>query len=125
VRSYSGFEAKIKERFPEVELLIENRCGSVYHGGKFVLSKVKDIVALCDEIANAGLTLKIAYDVPQIYAAYNAKTEEKYSSLLEETKLLREFIGGVHLWGKSISSTGRKVAHCGDMNSYFMRGKLI
>ena len=90
-----------------------------------MLSKVKDIVALCDEIANAGLTLKIAYDVPQIYAAYNAKTEEKYSSLLEETKLLREFIGGVHLWGKSISSTGRKVAHCGDTNSYFMRGKLI
>ena len=87
--------------------------------GKFVLSKVKDIAALCDEIAQAGLTLKIAYDVPQIYTAYNAKTEEKYISLLEETKPLREFIGGVHLWGKSISSTGRKIAHCGDLNSYF------
>ena len=119
VRSYSGFEGKIKDRFPEVELLIENRCGSVYHGGRFVFSKVKDVAALCDEIADAGLQLKIAYDVPQIYTAYNAKTEEKYISLLEETKPLREFIGGVHLWGKSIFSTGRKVAHCGDLNSYF------
>lgn len=119
VKSYAGFEVKIKERFPEVELLIENRCGSVYHGGRFVLSKVNDIAALCEEISDAGLQLKVAYDVPQIYTAYNAKTEEKYIALLEETKPLREFIGGVHLWGKSISPTGRKVAHCGDLNSYF------
>lgn len=48
VRIYSSFEGKIKDCFPEVELLIENRCGSVYHGGGFVLSKVKDIAALCD-----------------------------------------------------------------------------
>ena len=119
VRSYSEFENKIKARFPETELLVENRCGSVYHGGRFVLSKIKDIEALCEKIANAGLGLKIAYDIPQIYTAHNVKTEDKYISLLEETKPLREFIGGVHLWGKSISSTGRKVAHCGDLNSYF------
>lgn len=119
VRSYAGFEAKIKERFPEVEILIENRCGSVYHGGRFILSKIKDIAALCEVITTAGLQLKIAYDVPQIYTAHNVKTEDRYISLLEETKPYRDFIGGVHLWGKSISSTGRKVAHCGDLNSYF------
>ena len=76
-------------------------------------------MALCDAIVNAGLQLKIAYDVPQIYTAHNAKSEEKLISLLEEIKPFRGFIGGVHLWGKSISSTGRKVAHCGDLNSYF------
>ena len=119
VKNYSGFEAKIKERFPAAEILVENRCGSVYHGGRFVLSKVRDIAALCEEIEKAGLRLRIAYDVPQIYTAHNAKTEEKYISLLEDTKPLRGFIGGVHLWGKSISSSGRKVAHCGDLNSYF------
>ena len=46
VRSYSGFEGKIKDRFPEVELLIENRCGSVYHGGRFVFSKAYHNICL-------------------------------------------------------------------------------
>ncbi len=50
VRSYSGFEAKIKDRFPEVEILIENRCGSVYRGGRFVLSKVKDTLEMAQSI---------------------------------------------------------------------------
>ena len=119
VKSYAGFEDKIKNRFPGVDILIENRCGSVYHGGKFVLSKTKDLQVFCDAISEAGLQLKIAYDVPQIYTAHNAKTEKEFIGLLEETKSYRDFIGGVHLWGKSISSTGRKVSHCGDLNSYF------
>ena len=48
IKVYSNFEGKIKERFPEAEILIENRCGSVYHGGKFILSKVQDLVTLCE-----------------------------------------------------------------------------
>lgn len=124
VRSYSAFEAKIKDRFLEVDILVENRCGSVSHGGKFVVSKVRDIDALCEAIAEAGIQLKVAYDVPQIYTAHNAKTdnaktEDEYIRLLEESKRFRGTIGGVHLWGKSISLTGRKVSHCGDLNSYF------
>ena len=35
------------------------------------------------------------------------------------TEYIPKRLGGVHLWGKSISSTGRKIAHCGDLNSYF------
>ncbi len=65
------------------------------------------------------MSLKMAYDVPQIYTAHNAKTEKQFISLLEETRDVRWFIGGVHLWGKRISASGRKVAHCGDLNSYF------
>ena len=119
VKTYSSFEKKIKERFPEVEIYIENRCGSVYHGGKFVVSKIKDISALCEFIERVGLELKVAYDVPQIYSAHNANTEDIYLKLLEETKPLRNHIGGVHLWGKRLSDSGRKVSHCGDLNSYF------
>lgn len=119
VRAYSGFEAKIKERFPNVEILIENRCGSVYHGGKFILSKVQDIGTLCEAIERNSLQLKIAYDVPQIYTAHNAKTEETYLRLLDDTKPYRAHIGGVHLWGKKMSDTGRKVAHCGNLDTYF------
>ena len=119
MRSYSGFETRIKDRFPEVDIFIENLCGSVYRGGRFILSRIKEIEMFCDAIADAGLQLKIAYDVPQIYTAHNAKSEDKYITLLEATRPYRDFIGGVHLWGKSISSTGRMVAHCGDLNSYF------
>lgn len=119
VKSYTSFEAKIRDRFPEVEILIENRCGSVYHGGKFILSKVQDIRSLCEAIDRNSLRLRIAYDVPQIYTAHNAKTEEAYLRLLDDTKPYRAHIGGVHLWGKKMSDTGRKVAHCGNLDTYF------
>ena len=117
--AYSVFEDRIKERFPDTEILIENRCGSVYHGGRFIISKVQDVAALCDAIEKNGLQLKVAYDIPQIYTAHNAKTEDAYIKLLEDTRPLRRFIGGVHLWGKKLSGTGRKVSHCGDLNTYF------
>lgn len=102
-----------------MEILIENRCGSVYHGGKFALSKVKDVAELCEKIESNNLALKIAYDVPQIYTAYNALKRDALISLLEQTKPYWGSIGGVHLWGKRLSETGRKVSHCGDLNSYF------
>ena len=118
-KNYAIFEAIIKVYFPEVEILIENRCGSVYHGGTFLLSKTKDIFKLAELIQAKGLSLKMAYDVPQIFTAHNAKTEKQFIRLLEEAKNIRWFIGGVHLWGKRISESGRKVAHCGDLNTYF------
>ena len=34
--SYKAFESVILERYPDVDILIENRCGSVYKGGKFL-----------------------------------------------------------------------------------------
>lgn len=74
---------------------------------------------MCNEIEKANLSLKIAYDVPQIYTAHNAKAIKEYQNLLAETCAIRHLIGGVHLWGKRISETGRKVAHCGDLSSYF------
>lgn len=119
IEAYSCFETKIKEYFSAVEILIENRCGSVYHGGKFIVSKVQDIALLCNAIEKNKLELKIAYDVPQIYTAHNAKTESDFINLLEDTKPLCNLIGGVHLWGKKLSCTGRKVAHSGDLNTYF------
>ena len=119
IRSYSAFESLITEHFPEVDLLIENRCGSVYKGGRFLVSKTQEIETLCNLIVQHGLRLKIAYDVPQIYTAHNVKKQEQYIELLQKAEAFREQIGGVHLWGKRKSETGRKVAHCGDLTSYF------
>lgn len=119
IKIYSFFEEKVKDRFPETEILIENRCGSVYRGGKFVISKLADLSNLCELIETTGLSLKVAYDVPQVFTAHQANKEESFVKLIEETKLLRKHIGGVHLWGKKLSKTGRKVSHCGDLDSYF------
>lgn len=116
---YAVFENRIKTIYPNVEILIENRCGSVYHGGSFILSKVMDIEVLCNAIVSNRLTLKMAYDVPQIYTAHNTKTDKEFTSLLEETKPFRKHIGGVHLWGKRISLSGRKISHCGNLDTYF------
>jgi len=124
VQSYTVFESLIKELYPNVVLLIENRCGSVYHGGKFILSKVSDIESLGEQIYAHNLALRVAYDVPQIYTAHNAKTEKQFTSLLEQTKPLTGCIGGVHLWGKRISESGRKVAHCGNLNTYFANASI-
>ncbi len=116
---YAVFESKIKTIYPDVEILIENRCGSVYHGGSFILSKIRDIELLCNAIVSNRLTLKIAYDVPQIYTAHNSKTDDEFTRLLMETKPFCMYIGGVHLWGKRISLSGRKVSHCGNLETYF------
>ncbi len=119
VKHCAVFEHKIRERFPDVELLIENRCGSVYHGGKFILSRIRDIYHLAERVAAGDLGLKMACDVPQIYTAHNAKTERQFVGLLNDIRAVRWFVGGVHLWGKRVSAGGRRVAHCGDLNSYF------
>lgn len=117
--SYKAFESAILERYPDVDILIENRCGSVYKGGKFLVSKLPEVEHLCNLIEQHSLRLKVAYDVPQIYTAHNVKKAEKYIELLNATEPLRNQIGGVHLWGKRKSDTGRLVSHCGDLNSYF------
>lgn len=77
---------------PNVEILIENRCGSVYHGGKFILSRMKDVAAMCERIEIKDLKLMIAFDIPQIYTAHSASSEDKYLSLLREVKGFRRLL---------------------------------
>lgn len=116
---YSIFEKRIKAFFPQVEILIENRCGSYYSGGKFIISEQDTLEELCNMIDQHNLALKIAYDVPQIYTAHNAVSEKDYIRLLQQAKSIRAFIGGVHLWGKGPSQGRKRVPHCGDLSSYF------
>lgn len=119
ITDYRVFETLILAEYPNVQILIENRCGSIYHGGKFLISKIDSLKELCEHIEANKLKLRIAFDAPQIYTAHNANDIEKQISILNETEAIREHIAGVHLWGKSISASGRKVSHCGDLNSYF------
>lgn len=125
IELYRLFEQTIYSAYPNVQILIENRCGSIYKGGKFIISKHDDLEVLCQQIEKNNLKLRIAYDIPQIYTAYNVKKPDMYIDILKGTQSLRPFIAGVHFWGKRKSPTGCKVAHCGDLNSYFENDILL
>ncbi len=125
IKIYSIFEQMVTEVFPKTEILIENRCGSIYRGGKFIISKHKDMEELCEHIERNCLKLKIAFDIPQLYTAYNSQKQDMYIHLLELMEPLRPHIGGVHLWGKRKSPTGRRVSHCGDLKSYFEYDNIV
>ena len=117
--NYSIYESIIKSIYPDVEILIENRCGSRYRGAKFLISTVPDLLMLCELIEKNNLSLKIALDIPQIFTAYHAKTEKDYFEILLQTREFRQYIGGIHLWGKAYSANGKRIAHQGDLNTYF------
>lgn len=121
IQRYKPFEYKILSSFTDTEIFIENRCGSVYSGGKFLISKIESIAELCQYIEAEDLKLRIALDIPQLYTAHvvTPKKRKLVSELLQETAKFRKYIGGVHLWGKGLSASGRKVAHYGDFNTYF------
>lgn len=121
VERYIIFEDLIKSQFPDVTILIENRCGSTYPKAKFLLSKSDDFKELSHAIDKNKLTLKFALDIPQLYTAHNCdnKKPDKYISSLNSIYDVRHNIYGVHLWGKMRSASGRKVSHCGDLKSYF------
>lgn len=117
------FEHKIHEACPDVIIVIENRAGSVYHGGRFLVGKAKEIVALCALIKSEALNLGIVLDFPQLLTAENIdplkfKTE-KYQSTIQAIAEHRDLIKGIHIWGKKKSATGRWVAHAGNFDTYF------
>lgn len=118
---YSLFENIIIDTYFDIEFHIENRCGSIYSGGNFLISSLPQISELCEHIEKENLKLKIAFDIPQLYTAHLVTTKKKHliTELLQETISIRNHIGGIHLWGKKLSDSGRKVAHNGDLNTYF------
>lgn len=120
---YRVFEEKIHSVFPDVTIVIENRAGAVYHGGKFLVSKAKDIVAFCELIQKEHLSLGLVLDFPQLLTAENIDPikfkAEKYQAAVEAISPYRSHIKGIHLWGKKKSATGRWVAHCGTLDTYF------
>lgn len=119
IRIYIPFEQRILEMFPTVEILVENRSGSTYSGGKFILSRIESVYLLCEHIVQTNLSLRLALDIPQLYTAHNASKSEDVVRLLQDVQELRDYIGGVHLWGKKLSASGRKIVHNGDLNTYF------
>jgi len=119
---YTRFEETILTKYPDTLLFIENRCGTMYSGGKFLLTTVDDVVELNNSLANRQLKLKITLDFPQLLTSYRGPQhiqEKKMVCLLDGLLPCQESITGIHLWGKKRNKKGRLIAHQGDLNTYF------
>ena len=119
---YKVFENEVLSLYTDVDILIENRFGSQYRGGKFILASTEDFQDLAETIESSGLKLRIILDVPQLFTRYfgpRPKTAHKIKGIFNQLKDCREYIGGLHLWGKRRNAGGRWISHSGNLDTYF------
>ncbi|HUU39765.1 MAG TPA: hypothetical protein VMW42_02375 [Desulfatiglandales bacterium] len=125
---YRIFEEELISFFPDTEILIENRCGSTYAGGRFLISTVNDIRDLCEVVLRKKMKLRAVLDFPQLFSSYNLSpyrfSENNIKEVIRPLKELRDFIAGIHIWGKTKSTKGRIVSHCGNLDTYFISPML-
>ncbi|ADQ07910.1 conserved hypothetical protein [Caldicellulosiruptor hydrothermalis 108] len=123
---YTIFEVKIKERYKNTLILIENRCGSLYSKGKFIVSTSQQLMNLVNEIEKRKIELRITLDIPQLLTAHYINTDNinRITEIFQIIKEIKDYIYGIHLWGKK----GKGQSHIGDLTSYFngnLEAKMI
>lgn len=125
VKCYKVFEKEVKRVYPNTNIFIENRSGAVYRGGRFIVGKANEIVALCEAIEKHHLELGMVLDFPQLLTAEHLDTlsfnVDKYMSAIEKIHPYQHLIKGIHIWGKKKNPKGRWIAHCGTLDTYFGR----
>ena len=107
---YIVFEKKIHDIYPDTSIVLENRSGAIYRGGKFLIGKAKEIAELCEIIKQRKINLGIVLDFPQLLTAENIKSDkfisEKYQSAIGVILPHKDIIKGIHIWGKKKSASG-------------------
>jgi hypothetical protein len=122
LRIYKIFEESILTSFSQTKILIENRSGSIYKGGIFLISRGQHLRSLCEQISSKNLKLRITLDIPQLLTSYGGAQRleaQEIKKILNRQNALQSMTDGIHLWGKMINGTGRTISHCGDLNTYF------
>ena len=126
---YVEFEKIILKKFPDVNIFVENRCGTFYNGGKFLISNVDSVVKFLGELEKRKLNLKLVLDYPQIFSSESIKMDniklEKILKFNEDISKYISYIGGFHLWGKKKSKTGRWTPHVGNLNTFFSNNQTL
>lgn len=119
---YKLFEEDILLSFPDVKIVMENRCGTL---GKetFLISTSDDILELYRLLNGLNLRLRIALDFPQLFSSEKLDigkfSKEKIVSILRRFNLCSPYIIEFHIWGKKLNAKGKSCVHCGDLNTYF------
>lgn len=124
---YKVFEDEILMSFPDVKIVIENRCGTRYKGN-FLISTPEDILELYRLLKNLKLRLRIALDFPQIFTSEKLGpgnfSREKIVSIIRKIYPCSSYITEFHIWGKKCDKHGKPTVHHGDLNTYFEDKKL-
>lgn len=121
---YGVFEKIISKKYPKTKIFIENRCGTFYTGGNFLLSTADSIVSFLQILKYKNLKLKIVLDYPQVFSAEKIKLDniklDKIEKFNENIKPYINLIGGFHIWGKRKNITDtRWTPHTGNLNTLF------
>ena len=120
---YSIFEKRIHNSYPDTEIVVENRAGTVYRGGKFIIGKATEIALLCKMIQETNTALGVVLDFPQLLTAENIRPEafdhDKYKVAIDLICPYRDTIKGIHIWGKKKNAKGRWIAHNGNLDTLF------
>lgn len=122
LETYKMFEEDILYIFPDVEIFIENRFGSTYQKGNFLISSNDDLIKLSQLIAVSNFKLRIVLDIPQLFTKHIGHyklSERLIRGTLEPLNACKSFIEGIHIWGKKKSLKGRLVSHVGNLDTYF------
>lgn len=123
IERYSTFEKIIHDRYPNTEIVIENRAGSRYSGGRFIICQAEEIASLCKIILETKTRLGVVLDFPQLLTAENINTESfdcaNYYKAIENIYPYQNVIKGIHVWGKKKNAKGNWVAHSGTLDTYF------
>jgi hypothetical protein len=123
---FKVFYDKIKYKYPSVTILIENRFGTMYKGGRFLLQYCSDVLAFCNLLFNdySDIDLKVVLDYPQIISAETKMNFTKFDKIFTFNQKLEKYInriGGFHMWGKKKSDSGKWVAHYGNFDDFFSK----
>ncbi len=120
---FSVFEKKLHAVYPDTEIVVENRAGTVYHGGRFIVGKANEIALLCQRIRETGTKLGVVLDFPQLLTAEYIKPDAfnpaKYATAIDMIMPYQDVIKGVHIWGKKKCASGSWVAHNGNLDTLF------
>jgi hypothetical protein len=132
IKIFIVFYQKFKSKYPATTIVIENRFGTRYMGGKFLLSKCSDVLEFCEILSKSDINLKIVLDYPQIFSAEtkNDKKSENWMgsnppqlvetivSFNQKLKKYKKLIGGFHMYGK-LKTGNRWTTHAGNLNDFF------
>jgi len=120
LKRYSIFEKLMSEKYPKSEIVIENRTGSLYPKGVFLVSNDSDIVELLRELKRNECRLKLMLDIPQLFTALGGTKRlsqdllEKVRSIFQKVKENKELIAGIHIWGRK-----NRTPHVGKLDGLF------
>ena len=115
--NYELFEDVMLQRFPGVQIVLENRMGTRYPG-TFLVSTARDLMALAEAIEKRNLQMRVALDVPQLLHAQKARTTSEIEDSLQTILPMRSMIASIHMWGRRQGANGKYTSHTGSLDTW-------